>query len=267
MAVIENGGTRIEVVQVGRGRELVALHSLLTDRSAFDRILPQLARHYRVTLLSLPGFGASSPVRPGIWNYVDWVSEAFDMLGLTPEADVLGNGFGGSVALAFAAKHGNRLRRLVLADAVASFPAEARGAFRDMAAKVKLGGMEAILEVAVRRLFTDDYIQTHPHLLDACRSVLLRMEPQAFIAACETLAGLNMVATDIVKSALVIVGEHDTATPAPLCRALAESLPRGVYREIPDCAHAPQIQKPEIFLELVESFLAQADETIDQAHP
>jgi hypothetical protein len=33
----------LDVVQMGRGRDLVLLHSLLSDRTAFDRIAPRLA--------------------------------------------------------------------------------------------------------------------------------------------------------------------------------------------------------------------------------
>ena len=252
----ENGVT-IEYAQVGKGRDLVLLHSLLTDRSAYDRVLPALAQIYRVTLFSLPGFGASSPVEQGIWNYADWINIAFEALNLPPDTDLVGNGFGGFVASAFAAKYGQRCGRLLLADTGAKFPEQGRDAFRSMAAMVEQGGMEDVLEASVLRLFTKDYIEDNPELVNACRSVLLRTDTKAFITACHTLANLDLIPSlpDIHNEALVIAGEFDAATPPRICRELAEHLPNSRYLEIPDCAHAPQIQKPQKFIELIETFL------------
>jgi 3-oxoadipate enol-lactonase len=55
---------------------------------------------------------------------------------------------------------------------------------------------------------------------------------------------------------LVLVGEHDEATPLPMSRELAAGLPNGRLKVIPGCAHVPQLQSPEIFLEAIGDFLA-----------
>ena len=43
MAIVEVKGGRVDAEQMGQGRDLVLLHSLLTDRSVFDRVAPVLA--------------------------------------------------------------------------------------------------------------------------------------------------------------------------------------------------------------------------------
>src|SRR3954468_21346325 len=45
----------------GDGPHLLLLHSLLTELTVFDRMIPELAAKRRVTRLNLPGFGRSSP--------------------------------------------------------------------------------------------------------------------------------------------------------------------------------------------------------------
>jgi 3-oxoadipate enol-lactonase len=55
---------------------------------------------------------------------------------------------------------------------------------------------------------------------------------------------------------LVLVGEHDEATPPPMSHELAAGLPDARLKIIPGCAHVPQLQAPEIFLEAIGSFLA-----------
>lgn len=261
MSIIQANGARVEIVQVGQGPDLVLLHSLLTDRGAFDRILPTLARTRRVTLISLPGFGASDPVDQGIFNYADRVAATLDTLDLPASTDVMGNGFGGFIVTALAIRHGKRLGKLVLADTGAVFDETGRNTFQGMASRVETGGMDAVLDIGARRLFSEDYIAANPDLIEACKSVLLRADVQAFATACRSLAELDLRA-DLPKvdnDALVVVGEHDVATPTAMGRALAEALPRARYVEMPGCAHAPQIQQPTAFLDIIAPFLGLAE--------
>ena len=72
----------LDVVQMGRGRDLVLLHSLLSDRTAFDRIAPRLAAERRVWLVNLPGFGASAPAGPGLEQIADRIAQQLPKLGM-----------------------------------------------------------------------------------------------------------------------------------------------------------------------------------------
>ncbi|PYR70207.1 MAG: hypothetical protein DMF88_03545 [Acidobacteria bacterium] len=64
MTVLNVGGAALDVVQGGEGRDLVLLHSLLTDRTVFDQVITMLGRDRRLTLVNLPGFGKSDPAGP-----------------------------------------------------------------------------------------------------------------------------------------------------------------------------------------------------------
>ena len=46
---------------------------------------------------------------------------------------------------------------------------------------------------------------------------------------------------------LVLVGEHDEATPPPMSHELAAGLPQAHLKIIPGCAHVPQLQSPGFF--------------------
>src|SRR6266851_3489793 len=129
--------TRLDVAQRGKGRNLVLLHSLLSDRSAFDRIAPRLAAERRLWLVNLPGFGASSPAGPELDDVADRIAEELPKLGLAGDADLLGNGFGGFVSVALAARHGKLFDRLVLVDTGAAIPLQGKAAFAAMAERVE----------------------------------------------------------------------------------------------------------------------------------
>lgn len=63
-----------------------------------------LANTRRVTLINLPGYGASAPINAGsIENYADHVAVTLAALHLPKATDVFGNGFGGFTATALAA--------------------------------------------------------------------------------------------------------------------------------------------------------------------
>ena len=62
MNVIQTNVAGADVVQAGDGPDLLLLHSLLAERSVFERALPDLVGDYRVTLPNLPGFGGTPPL-------------------------------------------------------------------------------------------------------------------------------------------------------------------------------------------------------------
>ena len=98
---------QLTAVQTGSGPPLLVLHSLLADRSAFDPALPWLAARFRVTLLNLPGFHGSACIAAGLDTYADHLARVFGPGGLGQETIVIGNGFGGTVAVAMALRHGD----------------------------------------------------------------------------------------------------------------------------------------------------------------
>ncbi|MGA7186366.1 MAG: alpha/beta fold hydrolase, partial [Pseudolabrys sp.] len=149
------GRGALTAVRTGEGRDLVLLHSLLADRHAFDPVLPTLAAKHRVTLFNLPGFHGSQPAMLALMDaYLAVIEDGFDEFGITKDSVLLGNGFGGTVALAFALAHPERISKLVVSDAAAGFPPEGREAFAVMAQKVADGGLGSIAEIAAKRVFS-----------------------------------------------------------------------------------------------------------------
>ena len=78
------------------------------------------------------------------------------------DAVVLGNGYGGFVALQMAIRHPGIASRLILADSGAVFSEAGREAFRNMAAASEANGLSAITDVAMRRLFAPEFQASIP---------------------------------------------------------------------------------------------------------
>jgi len=257
MARIEVPSGVVDVVSAGEGPDLVLLHSLLIDRSAFERVVPRLVRHRRVHLLALPGFDGSNKAGPTVEDYADRVADALRALRLGPGSAVLGNGFGGFVAVALAARHGALFERLLLIDTAAGFPQAAKAAFAVMADKVAAGGMGAVAEIAARRIFHDAYLSAYPEAVAERRAVLMRFDPAAFVAACRALeqVDLRVALPAIANPTLVLVGELDAATPLDLARELAERIKGARFVMLPRCGHCPPLEQPDAFLAAIGPFL------------
>jgi 3-oxoadipate enol-lactonase len=247
----------VNAAQFGSGQPLFLLHSLLSDRASFDAIVPRLSRSFRVIVPELPGFGQSRAVSGGLAEVADRMAEAVSDAAGGDEAIVLGNGYGGFVALQMAIRHPNIAAKLILADCGAAFSATGREAFRNMAAASRAKGLAAITDVAMRRLFAPEFQADHPDLMRDRREAFLRTDPEVFRAACDALAELDLrpELARVEVPVLVLVGEHDEATPPPMSHELAAGLPHARLEIIAGCAHVPQLQSPEIFLEAIGDFL------------
>jgi 3-oxoadipate enol-lactonase len=250
------GGT-VNAAQVGKGPPLFLLHSLLSDRASFDAVVPKLAQSFRVIVPELPGFGQSPAVSGDLAAVADRMAEAVKDAAGGEDAIVLGNGYGGFVALQMAIRHPGLATRLILADCGAAFSEQGRDAFRNMAAASKAKGLGAITDVAMRRLFAPEFQAEHPDLMRDRREAFLRTDPEVFRAACAALAELDLrpQLAGVKVPVLVLVGEHDEATPPPMSHELAAALPNARLEIIRGCAHVPQLQSPEIFLQVIGGFL------------
>jgi 3-oxoadipate enol-lactonase len=247
----------------GEGRPLFLLHSLLSDRASFDAVVPELSKSFRVIVPELPGFGRSHAVTGGLAAVADRMAEAVKDAAGAEDAIVLGNGYGGFVALQMAIRHPGIASRFVLADCGAAFSEPGRQAFRNMAAASKAKGLAAITDVAMRRLFAPEFQAAHPDLMADRRAAFLCTDLDVFCAACDALAGLDLRPElgKVKAPVLVLVGEHDEATPPPMSHELAAGLPQAHLEIIPGCAHVPQLQSPNLFLDVIGDFLPAANST------
>jgi 3-oxoadipate enol-lactonase len=250
----------VNATEHGAGPPLILLHSLLSDRASFERIVAKLSESFRVIVPELPGFGQSKPASGGLAAVAKRMADAVKDCAGGEEAIVLGNGYGGFVALQMAIDHPEVATRLVLADCGAAFSEPGRQAFRNMAAASRANGLSAITDVAMRRLFAPAFQEKNPDLLRDRREAFLRTDAEVFQQACEALAGLDLrpKLSQVKVPVLVLVGEHDEATPPSMSHELAAGLPNARLTVLPGCAHVPQLQSPELFLDAIEGFLQQA---------
>jgi 3-oxoadipate enol-lactonase len=252
------GGKTLATQMGGHGTPIVLFHSLLADQTSFDAIATELVKTHLVIVLSLPGFGASDFVGGNLDTIADHIAAGIDALGLAEKPILLGNGYGGFVALVTAIRHPALASRLVLADCGATFSEAGRAAFRGMSGAARDKGLGAIADVAMRRLFAPEFQAQNPALIEVRKQRFLAVDPATFHAACDALAALDLrpQLASVTVPALVLVGEQDEATPPPMSVELAAGLPNARLEVIKGCAHVPQLQAPEVFMAAIRSFVS-----------
>ena len=206
-----------DVIQTGEGPDLLILHSLLAERTVFDRVVPELSVHFRLTIPNLPGYGAApmlSQASPAVNEYADHIAEIMDKAALPDNTAVLGNGAGGFIAVALGIRNGSRIGKLILADTGPGFPESAKVPLRLMADTVEGQGMAAVLDAAMQRMFPESYISAHPDVIAERKTALGACNPTAFARLARALADVEMhLFLDRIQiPTLIMVGLEDSAT-------------------------------------------------------
>ena len=252
--IVETALGRVSYAETGSGPVRLVLHSLLTDRGAFDRVAELLGG--RFIAMDLPGFGATDMASPDIDDYAQRVGALIETLELDRPA-LIGNGLGAFVALGTAIHHGDLVDRLLLVGCGAGFPEPAKSAFRKMIEVVEDGGIEAVIPIALRRIFSETYLEQHPDMADERADVLRRTDPSAFINACRALHALDYRPSvqEVTNPTMIVVGQEDEATPPSLAEELHALVPGSALVRLPGVAHAPQIQDPVGFISATRQFL------------
>lgn len=261
MATIEAAGRTVEYAQSGEGPDVLLLHPLLADMTAYERVVQDLRRSRRVTSINLPGFGASAPAPyVNIAEYAEHVTKVMDALELSNSTDVFGNDFGAFLGMQMAIKHGARFNRLIVADVVASLPDSEKSALRDLAAlaKDKEKGMHAVVDACAGRMFSVGFEAAHPEVVKERKSWLgNKVNGEAFAQACVALAELDLAPAleKVGTTTLVLCGELNLITPPDRAKELALAIKDAVYFPIKDSGQLPMLEQPQTLAALIEEFL------------
>ncbi|HEY6669807.1 MAG TPA: alpha/beta hydrolase [Methyloceanibacter sp.] len=111
---IDIGGTKLRYIKSGKGPILVLLHTLRTQLDLFEKIVPELSKHFTVYALDYPGHGYSDipQARYDAAFFTKAVEGFLDKLNLH-DVTLAGVSIGGSIALIVAARRNPRVVRVV----------------------------------------------------------------------------------------------------------------------------------------------------------
>ena len=224
-----------------------------------------------------PGFGLSYPVDYGRVDFradaARWLLELTDALGVD-QIDLVGNSMGGFFAIAFAAAHPDRVRRLVLCGSAGGlFPKP--GLFLQLWATPGVGALISTIrfrdvEMLRRRAFGAYLVHPERVPADLLEVALLGINlpgtadtNRAIMQAVATIRGwrpqlrLEGDLATLAVPTLLIWGEHDPLAGPDVGRDLTSRMPDARITVIPDAGHIPHLDQPEPVAAALNDFLCQ----------
>lgn len=253
---------------VGTGFPVLLIHGSGPGVSAWANwrlTIPALAAGRRVIAPDMVGFGYSERPEGVQYNMATWVAQAvglLDALGIE-QADLVGNSFGGGLALALAIRHPQRVRRLVLMGAAGvSFPITP-GLDAVWGYQPSITNMRKLLDVFAfdRSLMSDELAELRykasiqPGFQEAFQS----MFPAPRQNGVDALASREEDIRALPHETLVVHGREDQVIPLANSLTLAQWIARAQLHVFGRCGHWTQIEHAARFTQLVSNFLAEAD--------
>ena len=221
--------------------------SLGTSHDVWAPQLDALAASYRVIRYDLPGHvpGSAVPREPfSIDDLADAVLALADSLGADTFA-VGGISLGGAIAATTAVRAPGRVAKAVRCCTSDRFSDPAP--WNDRAALVRAQGMDAVIDMAITRWFTEAYAAGRPEPVQRIVDILHAVGPEGYARCCEAIAGYDLRdrLPEITASTLVIAGADDPSTPVAHAEVLSGGIAGARLAVVPDAAHLANVQRPE----------------------
>jgi 2-hydroxymuconate-semialdehyde hydrolase len=265
---VQAAGLKTNLHDVGKGSPVLMIHGSGPGVSAWANWrlnLPVLAQRARVIAPDMAGFGFSE--RPGGHRYTmdHWVAQAVGVLDAldVERADVVGNSFGGALALALAIRHPERVRRLVLMGSVGVPFAITKGLDAVWGYEPSFATMRSLLDTFAydRKLATDELAQLRyeasirPGFQESFAAMFPAPRQRWVDAMCSPEAAIRA----LPHETLVLHGREDQVIPLSTSLTLADWIPNSQLHVFGHCGHWTQIEHAARFNRLVNDFLAEAD--------
>jgi 3-oxoadipate enol-lactonase len=224
----------------------------------WKRQIPDLATEFRVIAYDLRGSGQSE-VTPGPYS-IDLLSDDLralvDALKLGRVA-LMAHSMGGSIALAYAARHPDDVLALVGIGAPAELPDQARAGLAARAETVEAEGMAAVAETVATNGVSPTFREQHPEEFEELIAMLAANDPRGYAAQCRALVDLDLAGrlAEITAPVLLVSGDRDGVSPPAATEANAAALPDGRFTIVEDCGHILTWEKPEALAHAAWPFL------------
>ncbi len=260
-------GIATNVLDMGEGSPVLLLHGSGPGVSAYANwrlTIPALAQDRRVIAFDQLGFGFTE--RPEgaeytVEGWTDHVLGVMDVLGLA-KVDLVGNSFGGAIALRFAALHPDRVRRLVLMGSVGvEFPITT--ALDEVwGYEPGPGTMRSMMDYFAydKSLLSDDLAAVRERA--AAQPGVQEAYASMFPAPRQRWVDAMAVPEELVKAlpheTLLVHGRDDQVIPLAASLQLLDLIERAQLHVFGRCGHWVQIEQAARFNALLRNFLGEA---------
>jgi pimeloyl-ACP methyl ester carboxylesterase len=257
-------GAQIYYEAAGTESPFVMIHAGVADNRQWNNEFDYFAQSHRVLRYDMRGYGKSEPAE-GEFNHMNDLAAVLDTVNINEPAIIMGCSMGGGLAMDFALTYPSRVKALIMVGSGPSgleldLPDPAK--FADVEKAYDAGDLDLVAELEIQIWF-DGMDRTPGQVDQEMRKLAYEMNRKALDHEAKGL-GKRMPnrespafdrLTDLNVPVLVIVGAHDIPYILAASEYMIEKIPKGKKAVIKKGAHLPNMDQPDEFQKIVESFL------------
>ncbi len=239
---------KFKYIEVGEGEPLILLHGLFGALSNFEGLIGYFRNHYKVVVPILPLFDLDL-LHTSVGGLQKFVHKFIEHRNYQ-HVHLLGNSLGGHVALVHVLKHPERIKSLILTGSSGLFENGMGDSYP------KRGDYEYIRK-KTEITFYDPKTATKELVDEVYEIVNSRIKAIKIIALAKSAIRNNLgdELNQIKQPTLLIWGNNDTITPPFVGREFHKLIPNSELHFIDKCGHAPMMEVPDEFNQILHKFL------------
>lgn len=243
----KNGYNFIEQKGKKNSTPLVLLHGMFGGLSNFDPLLKRFSQH-PILIPEIPVYDMkrSNLTIPKLSGWVRGFIEAMKV----ENPILLGNSMGGHIALQYALDYPDEVSALILTGSSGLFENHF-GSTRPRRQDREYIRQQAALTF-YEDLVNDTIIDEIMEVLNSRRKLIKLLK----IARVTHDHNLEDELGNIVMPTLLVWGKNDVITPPRVAETFRDKIPNAVLRWIDRCGHAPMMERPDQFVDILHEFLA-----------
>ncbi|MBK8685149.1 MAG: alpha/beta fold hydrolase [Bacteroidetes bacterium] len=240
---------KFKYVEEGSGQSLVLLHGLFGALSNFKDLIDYFKEKYTVYIPMLPLYDLTN-LDTSVSGLAKHVARFIEYKGLQ-DVHLLGNSLGGHIALVYALKHPEKVKTITLTGSSGLFE-------NGMGETYPKRGDKDYIRKKVELTFYDPNSAT-TELVDEVYNIVnnrLKAVKIIYLAKSAIRHHLGEELQNIKQPVCLIWGKNDTITPPMVAHEFEKLLPNSELHWIDKCGHAPMMEVPKEFNQLLSEFLS-----------
>ncbi len=264
---INAGGITTNYHDQGTGDPVLLLHGSGPGVSAWANwrlVLPNLAENFRVVSPDIVGFGFTERPDDISYDMETWLRHALDFLDAMEieQAHVIGNSFGGSLAVALAIQAPQRISRLVLMGSVGLEFELTEGLDLTWGYTPSIKNMRRLLDLFAcdRSLVNDELarLRYEASIRPGVQESYAAMFPAPRQDGIRKICSSEDDVRNIEHETLIIHGRDDRIIPVSVSEHMFRCIKNSQLHIFGNCGHWTQIEHNRRFNQLVSDFLLEA---------
>jgi pimeloyl-ACP methyl ester carboxylesterase len=242
----------------GKGPALFLIHGIGSRRRTWDEIVDALQDEFTCISYDLRGHG-DSPLPDGPFGLDDLVEDLEALragLGIE-QAHFAGHSLGGMIGPAYALAYPQRVLSLGLLSTAAFRSEEDAAKVMAVVRSMEENGIGNTLKTLVNRWFTDEFVASQPHKIEARIRQVTETDPGVFLNVFHIYAQTEMSPWlhRVTHPCLVLTGENDGGCNPGLNGQIAAALPDAELVILEHLKHSIMIEASPLVAEHLKRFL------------